>query len=197
MDEEVAGPAAAAYRDGMSAYAKGMLAIERKDAASAERQSDSLDAIAWRLHSGQDDEENHHDGSKRVLDSLQMASLDLRGNLLSLQGRTEEAVRLLKKAVDKEIDIGYWEPPVYGRPEYESLGHAYIRARQYDKAREAFQEELKLRPKNGHALYGIAESFEAAGQKENAARAYRDFLAAWPNADQDLPMVKHAKSASH
>jgi tetratricopeptide (TPR) repeat protein len=197
MDEEVAGPAAAAYRDGMLAYSKGMLAIERKDAASAERQSDSLDAIAWRLHSGQDDEENHHDGSKRVLDSLQMASLDLRGNLLSLQGRTEEAVRLLKKAVDKEIDIGYWEPPVYGRPEYESLGHAYIRARQYDKAREAFQEELKLRPKNGHALYGIAESFEAAGEKENAARAYREFLAAWPNADQDLPMVKHAKSASH
>jgi len=196
MDEETAGPAAAAYRDGMLAYAKGMLAVERKQAELAERQSDALDAIAWRFHSGQDDEEKH-DRSKQVLNALEMASLDLRGNLRSLEGRTEEAVRLLKKAVEKETDIGYWEPPIYGRPEFESLGYAFIRAAQYDEARKAFQDELTLRPKNGHALYGIAQSYEAAGHKQTAARAFREFLAAWPNADDDLPMVKHAKSASH
>ena len=196
MDEETAGPAAAAYRDGMLAYAKGMLAIERKEAELAERQSDALDAIAWRFHSGQDDDEKH-DRSKQVLNALEMASLDLRGNLHSLEGRTGEAVRLLKKAVEKETDIGYWEPPIYGRPEFESLGYACIRAAQYDDARKAFQDELKLRPKNGHALYGMAQSYEAAGDKQSAARAYRQFLAAWPNADDDLPMVKHAKSASH
>jgi tetratricopeptide (TPR) repeat protein len=197
MDEETAGPAAAAYRDGMLAYAKGMLAAERKDATAAERQSDALDAVAWRLHSGQDDDENHGDHSKQVLASLEMASLDLRGNLRSLEGRTDEAVRLLKKAVEKETGIGYWEPPVYGRPEFESLGYAYIRAAQYDEARKAFEGELKLRPKNGHALYGIARSYEAAGDTQHASSAYREFLAVWRNADEDLPMVKHAQSASH
>ena len=197
MDEETAGAAAAAYRDGMLAYARGMVAIQREDSASAERQSDALDAVAWRLRSGQDDQENHHDRSQRVLNALEMASLDLRGNLRSLEGRTEEAVRLLKKAVEKETEIGYWEPPIYGRPEFESLGYTYIRAAQYDKARDAFQDELKLRPKSGHALYGIAQSYEAAGDKQSAARAYREFLEAWRNADEDLPTVKHAKSASH
>jgi tetratricopeptide (TPR) repeat protein len=197
MTEEVAGAAAAAYRDGMVAYAKGMLALSRKDVESAERQSDALDAIAWRLHSGSGDEEDKHDRAEDALRYLEMTSLDLRGNLRSVQGRTGEAIELLKKALDKEKEVGYREPPQYGRPEFESLGYAYIRTAQYDKAREAFQDELKLRPKNGHALYGIAQTYEASGDKEGAARAYREFLAAWQNADDDLAMVKHAQSASH
>lgn len=197
MAEEAAGAAAASYRDGMLAYAKGMLALSQNDQQAAERQSDALDAVAWRLHSGRGDEDDKQDRAGDVLLSLEMASLDLRGNLRNLQGRTDEAIDLMKKALDKEKELGYWEPPQYGRPEFESLGYAYIRATQYDKAREAFRDELKLRPKNGHALYGIAQTYEAAGDKQGAARAYREFLAAWPNADQDLPMVKHAQSASH
>jgi tetratricopeptide (TPR) repeat protein len=197
MEEAVAGPAAAAYRDGMLAYGKGMVALARKDVEGAERQSDALDAIAWRLHSGREDDEDNQDHSKAVLRALEMVSLDLRGNLCSLQGKTDQAVDLLTRALDQEKEIGYSEPPQYGRPEFESLGYVYIRAAKYDKAREAFQDELKLRPKNGHALYGIAQSYEAAGDKEQAARAYIEFLTAWQGADQDLPMVKHAQSASH
>ena len=194
MEETVAGAAAVAYRDGMLAYAKGMLALSRKEFNAAERQSDALDAIAWRLHADGDEEKDH---PKNVLRMLEMVSLDLRGSLRSIQGKSEEAIELLKKAVEKEKEIGYQEPPQYGRPESESLGYAYIRAAQYDKAREAFHDELKLRPNSGHALYGIAQSYEAAGDKPAAVKAYREFLTAWQSADPDLPMVKHAKTASH
>lgn len=195
FDPEVAGAAAVAYHDGISAYAKGMLAVSRKDPDGAARQSDALDAISWRVHAERDkDDEDEPTG---VLNLLEMLSLDLRGNLRGAQGKHDEAIALLKKAVDKEEEVGYGEPPQYGRPERESLGYAYIGAGKWDQARKAFQDEMITRPASGHALYGIAQSYELAGDRKAAAKAYAEFLAAWKNADPDLPMMEHAKSASH
>ncbi len=169
---------------------------ERKDLEGAAHASDALDAVSWRLHA--DDHGDDAGGSPdRVLDLLEMLSLDLRGNLKSAQSKHDEAIELLKNAIDKQTDVGYGEPPRYGRPELESLGYAYIRAGKWELARKAFQDEMITRPASGHALYGIAQSYELAGDKQAAARAYSEFLAAWKNADPDLPMVKHAESSSH
>ena len=55
---------------------------------------------------------------------------------------------------------------------------------------------MVTRPASGHALYGIAQSYELAGDKKSAAHAYTEFVTAWKNADPDLPMMEHAKSAS-
>jgi tetratricopeptide (TPR) repeat protein len=189
---EDAGPAAVAYRDGILAYARGMLALSRKDIDGASRESDALDAISWRLHAegGMDKDPEH------LLNLLEMISLDLRGSLRGAQGKSEEGIALLEKAVDKEKDVGYGEPPQYARPELESLGFAYLRAGKWAEARKAFQDEMITRPVSGHALYGIAQSYELAGDKKAAARSYAEFLAAWKNADPDLPMMEHAKSAS-
>jgi tetratricopeptide (TPR) repeat protein len=194
MDEASAGSAAVAYRDGILAYAKGMLSIARKDLAAAARSSDSLDAISWRLHA--DDDHAEHDNPGQVLRLLETLSLDLRGCVKSAEVKHDEAIALLKKAVEKEKEVGYGEPPQYGRPELESLGYAYIRAGKWDDARKAFQDEMISRPASGHALYGIAQSYELAGDKKNAAKAYGDFLAAWKNADSEMEMMEHAKSAS-
>jgi len=112
------------------------------------------------------------------------------------QGKHDEGIALLEKALDKEKEVGYGEPPQYGRPELESLGYAYIRAGKWEQARKAFQDELLTRPASGHALYGIAQSYELAGDKVRAAKAYDEFLNGWNNADPDLPMVEHAKSQS-
>jgi uncharacterized protein HemY len=74
-----------------------------------------------------------------------------------------------------------------------------LRARQWDKARQAFEEALKQRPKSGHALYGIAQSYALADDPPKAADAYREFLTSWGNADPDLPQIRQAKNwlASH
>lgn len=194
FDAATAGAAAVAYRDGLLAYAKGMLALSRKDVDGAARESDALDAISWRLHAeSTKDEDGKPD---QVLRLLEMDSLDLRGNLRSAQAKHDEAIELLQKAAEKEKDVGYGEPPQYGRPELESLGYAYLRAGKWEAARKAFQDEMITRPASGHALYGIAWSYELAGDKKSAARAYGEFLAAWKNADADLPMMEHAKSAN-
>ena len=91
--------------------------------------------------------------------------------------------------------MGYNEPPQYGRPELEALGYAYIRAHKYEEARDAFRRELKIRPNSGHDLYGIAQSYEAAGQRDEAARAYREFLRPEgrriPNCPGNMPEPRH------
>jgi len=199
------GPAAKAYAEGIRFYAEGMAAVERGDAAEASKQSEALDALLWRLSASkpkekEKDKDNDNDQKpsqedpSQVLDLLGTMSLDLRGNAKSVLGQWEEALKLIQKAIEKEKDLGYSEPPQYYRPEQESLGFAYLRTHQWEKARDAFTQALSERPKSGHALYGIAQSYALAGDAPKAVQAYKDFLAEWPHADEDLPQVKQAKA---
>jgi len=201
---DAASPAAQDYATGLSLYAKGMAAVERGEAKPAAEQSEALDAMLWRLEASKpkkneedkaedQSEESKEDDPTQVLNLLGALSLDLRANVQGIQGGSE-AESLFQKAVEKEIDLGYSEPPELYRPEKESLGYAYLRARQWDKARKAFEEALKQRPRSGHALYGIAQSYELAGDSPKAVEAYREFLTAWGNADPDLPQIRQAKS---
>jgi len=188
FDESLAGDSAIAFRDGMLAYAQGMQAVTAKNLEAAERYSDVLDATSWRLSV------KKLDDAKRALLILETSSLDLRGNLLAAQGRFDQAIDLLKQAVEKEAAVGYSEPPQYARPELEALGYVYIRAGRYADAREAFDRELKLRPNSGHDLYGIAQSYEAEGKRNEASQAYAKFLEAWKSADSTLPSIEHARA---
>ena len=140
------------------------------------------------------DQKPGQENPSQVLDLLGTMSLDLRGNAKSVLGQWEEALKLIQKAIEKEKDLGYSEPPQYYRPEQESLGFAYLRTHQWEKARDAFTQALSERPRSGHALYGIAQSYALAGDAPKAVQAYKDFLAEWPHADEDLPQVKQAKA---
>lgn len=193
-DGVVAGASARLYRDGLLAYARGMQAIAGKDFLSAGNESNLLDALQWRLNA--DLAGSSHDGAKAdsVFKLLETFSLDLRGNLECAQGRLDPGMALLQKAAENERKVGYGEPPTYSRPESESMGYAWLAASQFSKAREAFDAELTLRPRSGHALYGIARSYELSGDRQAAARAYAKFLESWKDADRDLPMVQHARS---
>jgi hypothetical protein len=54
---------------------------------------------------------------------------------------------------------------------------------------------LVLRPKSGFGYYGIALAYDKEGNRNSAAKAYQDFLAAWQQADEDLAMVRAARLA--
>ena len=129
-----------------------------------------------------------------MLNLLTSYSLDLRGNLLCAQGQFEEGIKLLEQsAANERTKISYSEPPTYGRPEQESIGYACLRAGRFEKARQAFQEELRQRQKSGHALYGVALCYEKSGDQQAAQKAYADFRASWAHADADLPAMQHAR----
>jgi len=209
-DATSASVAAKAYSDGLNTYSKGMAALDRGDLAEASKQVDALDASLWRLQAtkpkkmdadAMDDHSNDHseDDPSEILNLMGTMSLDLRGSLTAAQGDVAGGIKLLQQAADKEKSLGYSEPPRYFRPEQESIGYAYLKSKQWENARGAFNEALKQRPKSGHALYGIAQSYAMAGDATHATAAYRDFLAAWQHADSDLPQIKQANAwlASH
>jgi len=200
MDPVSASAPAKEYSDGLNTYAKGMAAIEVGAFSEAATHAEALEAQLWRLQAAEpqssegDSRATPDENSSEILKILGTMSLDLRGNLEIARGNTSEGIGLIQQAADKEKTLGYSEPPRYFRPEQESLGYAYLKLKQWDKARAAFGAMLDQRPKSGHALYGIAQSYVLSGDVANATTAYREFLAAWPQADGDLPQVKQARS---
>ena len=199
-DPASASAVAKGYSHGLDTYAEGMAAIEDGHFTDAAAYAETLDSDLWRLDASKPSKEE--DGSNRapaenrsqVLGILGAMSLDLRGNLELARGNTARGIDLIEQAADKEKKLGYSEPPRYFRPEQESLGYAYLKSRQWDQARDAFHAALLQRPRSGHALYGIAQSYALAGDVPHATSAYREFLASWPHADPDLPQMKQANA---
>lgn len=184
---------ARSYRDGLTAYTKGMKAVESRDFAEAESQSGTLDALLWRL-SREDLDDNNKGPRDRVLKLLGTASLELRGASAAQKGDFETGRHLLERASKQEKELGYSEPPQYSRPPLEVLGEALIQARKYGEARDVYQRDLLERPKSGFALYGIALAWDKEGNRSEADQAYREFLSAWSHADPDLTQIKLAKA---
>ena len=180
------------YRDGLLAYARGMQAAEMRQTPVAEERSNALDALLWRLSKEDVDDRNKH-GRDRVLQLLGTASLELRGEITGQKGDIEAARKLLASADDDEKKLGYSEPPQYSRPALEVLGAMCTRAGRFEEARVAFEKALSRRPHSGFALYGIALAWDKEGKHAEAAKAYRDFLAAWQHADRDLPQIAAAQ----
>jgi tetratricopeptide (TPR) repeat protein len=177
---------------GLNAFVKGMAALEKRNFTESKRRADMLDAVL-EVALAEKLEPNAAYGSEFAREILSVASPELRGNIANAEGDHVRAIAWLKQAVEKEKQVGYDEPPLYTRPSLESLGQAHLRMREWEAARAAFQEALRLRPNSGHALYGIAQSYAMAGNKAEAEKAYRVFLQSWREADESLPQVQQAK----
>ena len=183
----------AKYRDGLIAYLKGMKAVDagRPDDAEAALKELQMaaDALSGTRSPNASDWYSGHAG--RV---LAVHVLDLRGSLASIRGHHDEAVKILNDAIDREKNLGYWEPPHYTRPVLESLGAAHMRAGQFANARLAFEQILSTRPNSGFAYLGIARADARTGVKAKAADSWKRFASTWANADKDLPQFVEANA---
>jgi tetratricopeptide (TPR) repeat protein len=180
------------YQAGILSYLKGMSAVEKSNAEEANKNAQELEKLIRDLSSQKVTQASdwYFNYASRV---LAVHLLDLRGSVLSVEGKRDEAVKLLAEAIEKEKNLGYWEPPHYTRPVLESLGAAYIRAGKFKEAESAFEQILKARPNSGFALLGIARASAKANEKEKAAQFQKEFLKAWQNADKELPHFHEAK----
>ena len=64
----------------------------------------------------------------------------------------------------------------------------------FEGARAAYLSVLRQRPQAGMPLYGIARSYTLEGDIASAREAYESFLAAWPDADDNLVQVRMARA---
>jgi tetratricopeptide (TPR) repeat protein len=180
------------YRDGLVAFARGMLAIGHRDAAGADGQAAALDALLWRLSKASmpEEAEGSRDYVSRLLGT---SSLELRGAIAGERGDLEAARSLFEQAEAAERKLGASDPPESTPPAVEMLASMLARAGHLEEARAALERALAQRPHSGFALYGIADAWRRGGDVAQAVTAYRNFLAAWGNADGDLPQVIAAR----
>jgi len=197
VDAAKAKPEVIAYRDGLVLYARGMASLRRRELAAAGRLADQLEALLWRSQRGNGKSKSaakRRTEEDQLIEVLEVAALDLRGNVASANGDHAAAVSTLERAEAAERVFHRFEPPVFARPALESLGNAHLAARQWKKARDAFRRGLAIRPRSGHFLYAIARSYALERDGANARRTYREFLQAWPNADRTLPQMVDARA---
>lgn len=96
------------------------------------------------------------------------------------------AVPHWQRAVEMQDDLSYDEPPPWYYPVRESLGAALLRAGQPAAAEKVFREGERRTPHDGRMLFGLIQSLEAQGKKNEAAWVKREFAASWKSGSFDL-----------
>jgi len=125
--------------------------------------------------------------TQAVLVPITGAAIELR------RGRTEAALEQLRPAAAYEEGTVAALIPIYLR------GEAYRRGRQGQRALEQFNRLLDHRgvdpfsPVCALARLGVARAWLSIGNRDKSAQAYREFLAAWRQADEDLPILSEAR----
>ncbi len=195
-------------------FATGMRAAESHNVGRAEDSSARFDAELWRM-SQQAKDAQPMGGMPRVTEpakgppklrvnpdallqpivsTLSIMSLELRASLLIARNQVAEAKALFARAEEEEKELGYHEPPNYIRPVAETEAAEMMAIGDWSDAMDACKRALKERPKSGLVLYKMAWISEKSGDSAAAAKDYKDFLAAWKDADPSLAQVKHARA---
>jgi tetratricopeptide (TPR) repeat protein len=199
----------------LHAFALGMRALDAGNPGVAETASDAMDAGLWRVSQKDTSPALKRmsvpvaDASKPpmvplspdaleapLVQTLTVASLELRAGVLAAQGKVADAKKIYETAEAKEKDLGYHEPPFYIRPVGETEAAAMLRAKDYPAATKAYEAALQERPDSGFALYGLARTRELSGDTAGARAGYQAFLKAWASADPGLPELVHAREVA-
>ena len=115
----------------------------------------------------------------------------IRAALSLQQGKAAQAIEQLQATARYEAAAECW--PQYLR------GQAYLQLKQSAEAAAEFQQILDhrgyapLSPLHPLAQLGLARAAALTGDTTRMNKAYRDFLAAWKEADADLPILRAAR----
>ena len=115
-----------------------------------------------------------------------IASRMLEAELLAKEGNFDEAVTLLKEAVDIEDGLTYNEPPDWFFSVRHTLGAVLLQAGRFAEAEKIYEEDLDFYPENGFALNGLYLSLTHQGRQAEAEAVKVRFDKAWEYADIEL-----------
>lgn len=175
LDEPMPAPELATAT-ALAHYARGTAHAARGegDAAAAELQALTEMARAEAAASGQTNP------------VMQIAEASLEAEIALRAGRAEEAVQRFDVAREVEDALLYEEPPLWYYPVRHGLGRALLEAGRAPEAEERYREDLARFPRNGWALFGLAEALRAQDRDEEAKAVQRVFEEAWKRADVRL-----------
>ncbi len=175
--KEPAPPKDLRYTTGVWHYTRGLAYTGKGQLDSAAVEHDKLVATAKAIPADAAANLNS------VQSLLAIARSHLEGEMAAKQGRTDEAVKHLRKAIAGEDELTYDEPPPWYLPLRQRLGMVLLQARKPAEAEKAFREDLVRRPENGWSLRGLSQSLTAQKKTEEASAVEARFKKAWEKAD--------------
>ena len=161
-------------------FARGSAYAATKDTAKAEAELAALHSVIQSLTP------EVRVFNNEAADVTKVGELELAGRIALAHGDKQGAIDLLNKAVAAEDATYYAEPADWDMPVREVLGGVLLANGDYSGAEKVFRAEILRRPRNGRALFGLAESLRKQG-KEGAAKSVQgEFEKAWQYADTKL-----------
>lgn len=122
----------------------------------------------------------------KTVDLLAVALHTLAGELAAKEGKAEEAVSHLDRAVRLQDGLGYSEPPYWYYPTRQSLGAVLLESGRAGEAEVVYWEDLRRNPETGWSLFGLMKSLEAQEKAQYAKEARVRLKKAWAAADVEL-----------
>ena len=125
-------------------------------------------------------------------DVTKVGELELQAKIALARGDKQAGIDLLNKAIAAEDATYYAEPADWDLPVREVLGGVLLLQGDNKAAEKVFRDEILRRPRNGRALFGLAESLRKQG-KEGAAKSVQgEFEKSWQYADTKLSIASLA-----
>ena len=126
----------------------------------------------------------------KTSDLLEIAQHVLAGELAHKQGKADDAVSHLEKAVAAEDKLNYDEPPAWYYPARQSLGAVLLDAGRAAEAEAMFQKDLQRHQNNGWSLFGLWQSLTAQGKTDAAQEVKSRFDKTWSEADITITQAR-------
>ena len=122
-------------------------------------------------------------GNNTAADLFALADTMLEGEILLREGKRPEGLVMLRKAVEKEDQLRYDEPPDWVQPVRHALGAALMASGKPVEAEQVYRADLRILPENGWSLFGLAQSLKAQGKTVEAAQVSARYKQVWRRAD--------------
>jgi tetratricopeptide (TPR) repeat protein len=121
-------------------------------------------------------------GQNSLRDVLAVATRVAAARIAAAEERHQDALRELSDAVRLEDALAYDEPSDWFFPVRHLLGAEYLQAGMPHEAERVYRDELKLQPRDGWALRGLAQALTAEGRRAEAYATEVQFRQAWKDA---------------
>jgi tetratricopeptide (TPR) repeat protein len=114
---------------------------------------------------------------------LDLAQHFLEGEILFREGKVDEALAELRRAVELEDGLRYNEPPDWIVPVRHALGATLLQAGRHAEAEQVYRDDLVRLPHNGWSLFGLGRALRLQGKDAEAVAVERRFQEVWAKGD--------------
>jgi tetratricopeptide (TPR) repeat protein len=164
-------------------FARGMALVRKQDLQAAQQES----AAVRKIMADPKLIETPTSMSLNLADAvLRVGAEVLDGEIAAARRDYDKAIAHLDRAVRYQDALIYTEPDDWHQPVRHNLGAVLLQAGRPIEAESVYWDDLRIHPKNGWALFGLAQSLRAQGNADQARVVEAEFKQAWQHADVEL-----------